>query len=68
MNKKRRVILRTETYERISLRQTSKTINRQIEIRQVNAEKEQIVFETEIIGLIETEETNEEIRFVFRKN
>ncbi len=76
MNKKRRVILRTETYERITLRQSSKTTNREtfalgvykIEIRKVEPEKEQIIFEAEIIGLIETEETDEEIRFVFRKN
>ncbi len=76
MNKKRRIILRTETVERIILRQTSKIINRQtftlgiykIEIRKVEPEKEQIIFEAEIIGLLETEETDEEIRLVFQKN
>ncbi len=75
MNKKRRIILRTETFERITLRQTSKTVNRQtfnfgiykIEISNVDADGEQIIFEAEFPGLIEIKETNEEIRFVCQK-
>ena len=76
MNKKRRIILRTETFERISLRQTSKTVKHQtfnfgiykIEISRVEAEGEQIIFEAEIPGLPEIKETSEEIRLVYRKN
>jgi hypothetical protein len=76
MKKERRIILRTETFERTTLRQSSKTLSREmsalgiykVEIRKVEPEGEQIIFEAEIIGLIETEETEEEIRFVCRKN
>ncbi len=75
MKKEQRIIFRTETFERITLRQSSKIINREsfalgiykIEIRKVELEKEQIIFEAEIIGLIEIEETDEEIRIVYRK-
>jgi hypothetical protein len=75
MNKKRRVILRTETFERITLRQSSKIINHEtltlgfyrIEISKVDAKKEQIVFEAIIHGFIEITETDEEIRFVYLK-
>lgn len=76
MNKKRRIILRTETFERISLRKTSKTINHQdlnlgvckIKISRTDAEGEQIILEAQILGSIEIKETNEEVRFVCRKN
>ncbi len=76
MKKERRIILRTETFERITLRRSSKTIDEQtlalgiynIEIRKADAEGEQIVFEAEIHGFIEIIETDEEIRLVCRKN
>ncbi len=75
MKKEQRIILRTETFERIIFRQSSKIINCQtstlgiykIEINQIDTESEQIIFEAEIHGLIEIEETNEEIRIVFNK-
>lgn len=76
MNKKRRIILRTETFERISLRQTSKTVDRQtftfgvykIEISKVEAEGGQIIFEAKIHGSLEIRETSQEIRLVYRKS
>lgn len=76
MNKKRRIILRTETFERISLRQTSKTTSQvsfafgvyKIEISKADAKGKQIIFEAEILSLIEIEETDEEIRLVYLKN
>jgi hypothetical protein len=76
MKKEQRIILRTETFERITLRQSSKIINREtlalgiykIEICKVEPEKEQIIFAAEIIGLIEIVETDEEIRLVYPKN
>ena len=75
MNKKRRIILRTEIFERISLRKTSETVNHQtfafgtykIEISKVDAEVEQSVFDAEFPGLLEIKETSEEIRIVYRK-
>jgi hypothetical protein len=76
MKKVRKIILRTETFERVTLRQSSKTINQQtlalgvykVEIRRVEPEKEQIVFEAEILGFIEIAEAADEIRLVCRKN
>lgn len=75
MNKKRRIVLRTEIFERISLRKTSKTVDHQtfdfgiykIEICRVDAKVEQIVFEAEFPGLLEIKKTSEEIRIVYRK-
>jgi hypothetical protein len=75
MKKERRIILRTETFERITLRQTSKTIKHQaftlevykIEISKADAEGKQIIFEAKIHGFIEIEETDEEIWIVYRK-
>ena len=76
MNKKRRIILRAETFERITLRKTSKIINSQnlnfgdykIKISRTDPEGEQIILEAQILGSLEIKETNEEVRFVCRKN
>ncbi|HQU84199.1 MAG TPA: hypothetical protein PKY59_13775 [Pyrinomonadaceae bacterium] len=75
MEIKRRIILQTESFERIRLRKNSKTIKRRtidggfykLEISIADRNGKQIIFETEIHGLIEIEETNNEIRLVSRK-
>lgn len=75
MKRTRRIILQTKTYERISLRKTSKITETkmlqfgiyQLEISKIEAEGKQIIFEAEILGSIEIAETNEEIRLVCRK-
>ena len=75
MKKTRRIILRTETLERIKLRQASKITVRnlldpetyQVVISKIEAPGKKIIFEAEIVGFIEIEETNEEVLFVCRK-
>lgn len=75
MKKIPRVILRTETFERISLRQTSKTMEcrafilgiYKIEISQAKSDVEQIVFETKFSGFIEIKDNDDEIQINIQK-
>lgn len=75
MERKRRIIFRTESLERISLRPASgKTIRRTfhlgnytVEISQIKADAKQKIFEAEISGFIEIEENEEEIRLNIKK-
>ncbi|MCD9185272.1 MAG: hypothetical protein LUM44_02480 [Pyrinomonadaceae bacterium] len=75
MGKIRRIILQTETFERISLRKNSKVIKSRVfcggfyklEISIADQNGKQIIFETEFHGLIEIEETNNTIRLTSRK-
>lgn len=75
MNKKRRVVFRTETYERISFHRNTQEINHQVYafgiyelvIRKVTPEGKQLIFEVENLVSIEIEQTDKEIRFICRK-
>lgn len=75
MNKKQRVVFRTETYERVSFHQNTKEINHKVyafgiyelAIHKVTPEDKQLVFEVENLVSIEIEQTDKEIRFICRK-
>ncbi len=71
MKTKRRIIFRTETVERISLRRTSKfTENRVFTLGNYKVEistKEQIIFEAEFSGFIEIKDGNDEIQLNIQK-
>jgi hypothetical protein len=75
MERKRRIIFRTESFERISLRPASrKTIcrtfnlgNYKVEISQIKAGAKQKIFEAEISGFIEVEENEQEIQLSIKK-
>jgi hypothetical protein len=76
MEIKRRIILRTKIFERISLRQFSKITGRrrmlefetyQIVVSKIAAEGAEVIFDGEFIGFIEIEETSNETRFICRK-
>lgn len=75
MKKERRIILRTETFERIRLREISKINDGrmlefetyQIIISKIAAQGREIIFNAEIPGFIEIEETGNETRFICRK-
>ena len=75
MKTTRRIILRTETFERLSFRQTSKKDDcrtftsgvYKIEISKVKTEAEQIIFDAEFSGLLEITENNQEFRLNIQK-
>jgi hypothetical protein len=71
MKTTRRIIFRTETFERITLRQTSKkAICKEFTFGDYKIEisaKEQIVFEAEVSGLIEIKDNDEEIQLNIQK-
>ncbi len=75
MKNKRRIILRTETFERIRLRKTSEIADgRMLEfetykiiISKIAAPGTEVIFDAEIVGFIEIEETDKEIRFICQK-
>jgi hypothetical protein len=71
MKTKRRTIFRTETFERISLRQTSKKSISQVFMFGIYkieiSTKEQIIFEAQLSGFIEIIDNNEQIQFSIRK-
>ena len=75
MKHKRRIILRTETFERIRLRKTSEIADgRMLEfetykifISKIAAPGTEVIFDAEIVGFIEIEETDKEIRFICQK-
>jgi hypothetical protein len=75
MKTKRRIIFRTETVERITLRQTSKTAdcrvftvgNYKIEISRIEPKAERIIFETEVSGFIEIKNNNDEVQINIQK-
>jgi hypothetical protein len=75
MKTKRRIIFRTETYERISLRRTSETTdcrvftlgNYKVEISKIEPKAERIIFETEVSGFIEIKDNDNEIQLNIHK-
>jgi hypothetical protein len=75
MKTKRRIIFRTETFERITLRQTRKICESQIfaignykvEISKIEANKEQKIFEAEFSGFIEIKDNDKEIQLNIQK-
>jgi hypothetical protein len=75
MQTKRRIILRTETFERITLRQTSKTADYRvftvgdyrIEVSKIEPKAERIIFEAEFSGSIELKDNDDEIRLNIQK-
>jgi hypothetical protein len=71
MKTERRIIFRTETVERISLRQTSKKSISQVFTCGVYkieiSTKEQIIFAAEVSGFIEITDNNDEIQININK-
>jgi hypothetical protein len=76
METKRRIILRTEIFERISLRRFSKITDHsrmlefetyQIVINKIAAHGTEVIFDAEFLGFLEIEETGNETRFICRK-
>jgi hypothetical protein len=76
MKTKRRIIFRTETFERITFRQTSKTTDcrvftvgdYKIEVSKIEPKAERIVFETEFSGSIEIKDNYDEIQLNIQKS
>jgi hypothetical protein len=75
MKTKRRIIFRTETVERITLRQNLKAVdcrvftvgNYKIEISRIEPKAERIIFETEVSGFIEIKDNDNEIQLNIQK-
>lgn len=75
MKTKRRIIFRTETFELISFRRTSKTAetrvftlgNYKVEISKIEPKTEQIIFEAEFSGFIEIKDNDDEIQLNIQK-
>jgi hypothetical protein len=74
MKKERRLILRTETFERVSLRQNSRLRisqmtereNYHVKVYRIETEGNQLIFECDILSSIDIETTNDEIRLIGR--
>jgi hypothetical protein len=75
MKTKRRIIFRTEIFERITLRQISKTTDcrvftvgdYRIEISKIELKAERTIFETEFSGFIEIKDNADEIQLNIQK-